>query len=327
MTVAKSPALPKPFEFSLLHNALDFIDSAVESIAGDPQPRDIKYALIHLAMGIELAFKARLSQEHWTLVLTNPGKVTHDEYLAGNCISVDLAEALDRLKNVAGISVSESDRKVLVHLQRLRNRLVHLHAREDTVDAAKAKMVRPLEIVITFISENLEHALSTDVEKSLLRSIRKHLGDFRTFKKKRSAAAKKQLKARGSPETFPCPSCFEDFAILDGGLHCLFCYATATGEAGAWDFASEILGSDPYSVAKGRSENPVFICPECGAESLVDLGDNEDLNDPSTTRFLCLNCDFTAGSEDLEVCVRCNTFFQWEPGDPVICKDCLSELD
>ena len=53
--------------FGLLDNALDYLDQAAEHARKDT-PRDWKYALLHLASGVELLLKAKLQEEHWSLV-------------------------------------------------------------------------------------------------------------------------------------------------------------------------------------------------------------------------------------------------------------------
>ena len=51
----------------LLENAFDYLLSAAE-YASLKSPRSWKYAILHLVAGIELLLKARLQQEHWSLL-------------------------------------------------------------------------------------------------------------------------------------------------------------------------------------------------------------------------------------------------------------------
>jgi hypothetical protein len=58
--------------FSPLENGLDYLQSVVDGLAGDPTKRDLKYAVLHLSAGIEVLAKYRLHREHWTLVSASP---------------------------------------------------------------------------------------------------------------------------------------------------------------------------------------------------------------------------------------------------------------
>ena len=62
--------MPKRVDLSPLENGLDYLRSVVDALAGDPTTRDLKYAVLHLAAGIEVLAKYRLHCEHWTLVVS-----------------------------------------------------------------------------------------------------------------------------------------------------------------------------------------------------------------------------------------------------------------
>lgn len=40
--------------------------------------RNLKYAVLHLAAGVEVFLKARLQYEHWSLVFAQPGTATRE---------------------------------------------------------------------------------------------------------------------------------------------------------------------------------------------------------------------------------------------------------
>ena len=61
------------FQLNLLANGLDFILGAAER-AAIGAPRDLKYAMLNLVDGVELLVKARLEQEHWTLLFDQVGQ-------------------------------------------------------------------------------------------------------------------------------------------------------------------------------------------------------------------------------------------------------------
>ena len=79
------------FKFSLLENGLDFLLSSLEHLTAASaipsskvnevvqaveQKRHLKCALLHLCSSIELIFKERLRQEHWSLVFKDVSKAS-----------------------------------------------------------------------------------------------------------------------------------------------------------------------------------------------------------------------------------------------------------
>ncbi len=74
-------------KFGPLENGLDYMTSVVDLLAGNPTERDLKYAVLHLSAGIEVLLKARLAQEHWTLVLDNVDQASKLQYERGDFTS------------------------------------------------------------------------------------------------------------------------------------------------------------------------------------------------------------------------------------------------
>ena len=84
------------FELSLLDNGLDYFLVAAES-AGAEAPQNLKYAMLHLVDGVELLLKARLAQEHWSLLFDQTNKASQEKLRQGDFKSVDFEEAYRRL--------------------------------------------------------------------------------------------------------------------------------------------------------------------------------------------------------------------------------------
>ena len=72
----------------LVENALDFLFEAISEIKEQP-----KYSVIHFYAAVELFVKARLMNEHWTLVITKRQEPDWDKFVAGDFQSVSLDEA------------------------------------------------------------------------------------------------------------------------------------------------------------------------------------------------------------------------------------------
>lgn len=105
----------------LVLNAIEFFKRSVAELQDNP-----KYSVINFHASVELFFKARLMQEHWSLILTKPDQADYSKFIKGDFHSVSLDEAIKRLKNIAGESLSEEERKSFDRIREHRNQLVHL---------------------------------------------------------------------------------------------------------------------------------------------------------------------------------------------------------
>lgn len=51
-------------DYQPIPNGMDYLDSVVGHLSGEPKPRDLKYAVLHLQAVVEVFLKVRLLQEH-----------------------------------------------------------------------------------------------------------------------------------------------------------------------------------------------------------------------------------------------------------------------
>lgn len=117
-----SPSGPSdPFE-SLTRSALDFLTQAARGLKSQP-----KYAVINLATAIELFLKARLVREHWALVVSKPEKASRASFESGSFHSVGLTEAIERLRNIVGVTFPRNEEVSFRDLRDHRNKLVHFY--------------------------------------------------------------------------------------------------------------------------------------------------------------------------------------------------------
>ena len=87
-------------QLNLIENGLDFLLSAAESVQRDENPRSLKDAVLHVANGTELLFKARLTGEHWSLIFSNPSDASHEKLAGEEFHSVEFEKAVERLGSV-----------------------------------------------------------------------------------------------------------------------------------------------------------------------------------------------------------------------------------
>ena len=93
---------------NLLDNALDFLLSAAEAVYRNEGPRSLKEAVLHLANGVELVIKARIAQEHWSLIFSNIDQASYGKIVNGDFVSVDYDKAIERLEKIVDVTVDGS---------------------------------------------------------------------------------------------------------------------------------------------------------------------------------------------------------------------------
>lgn len=311
-------------ERSLLENALDFVDRAVDELRGQQGEleRENKYAALFLASGIEVLVKARLVREHWSLVFEDPASASLARFRSGDFVSVQASKVIQRLNNIAGLNVEvEQAHKVFG----LRNRLVHF-APSPHGNAARTVLAGGLSFVATFLEEHLkEHLLEEELRivEAAQEKINVMYVDLKDFADKRMYMLEGTLNTK--PLIIACPECSQ-LALEPGSdvetspPRCHFCYYTASGADVARDYASWILFSSAYDAIKGGGEYPIHICLECSAESLIE--GVAVRNRPNLT-FACLTCSAHYEQHDLGRCVRCGTLTMPDEDGWSMCYNCL----
>lgn len=101
-------------------SAFDFLERAIDEIKTHP-----KYSVINFATAIELLLKARLINEHWSLVVERSSDADRETFLAGKCKTVSPGEAIKRLAKVCGQPVPNDAAVQFEKLAAHRNRMIH----------------------------------------------------------------------------------------------------------------------------------------------------------------------------------------------------------
>lgn len=110
-------------DFDLLTNAVDSITHAIKLIAWRDEPDDakrLKQAVMAVAHGVELLLKERLRKVHPVLIWENVDKFPS---LSARTVTVDAA--INRLINIGGLEIPESDCKMIRSLRDTRNAIEH----------------------------------------------------------------------------------------------------------------------------------------------------------------------------------------------------------
>ncbi len=105
---------------NLAQSAFEFLVNSVRELEERP-----KSSVIHFATAIELMLKARLMNEHWSLVVERISDATMENFLAGKCVTVSSNEAIKRLQRVCGETLPDRAVAQFRALSDHRNRMIH----------------------------------------------------------------------------------------------------------------------------------------------------------------------------------------------------------
>jgi hypothetical protein len=306
-------------KITLIENALDFVLSAVQNTKiGDT--RSLKYAVLHLSDGVELAFKERLKREHWVFLFADTDKANEIALETGEFKSVDFDDCIKRLKNIVHIDLHAYS-PILTKLRKIRNRLQH-YEYSGTKEEVISILVNTWSFILDFLHDNLTDAVEGQAET--IQKIKEYMIENQEFIDERLVQIKDKLKEAEamSNAVLRCPTCLQQTLVIPGGEdpECLFCRYTANPEEAAKDWAwQELGGPDPKDW---YSANPVHICPECGCESLTQ----QDVGDASPPDWICFNCGETWDYNKMRLCILCGNPHSCSEDDCGMCSDCWNEM-
>ncbi|MER6286511.1 hypothetical protein [Streptomyces sviceus] len=305
------------FHFPPLTNGLDFLVSAVESLAAEdgPAPRELKYAVVHLQIAAEILFKVRLEMHDPALVWTKPQTFDKAKHNAGDFKSCGIEMALKRLGEDVGIeSGIDAKDPGLKALGDLRNRIVHF-GHQDTAIAVQTRTVPVLDLLVGFISADVLPHVETPADSwaaeqqmEKVRAQLKHLTDFVAHRRE---SIRDQLDGH-ERSTVACRSCGQYAVVLDGGaidLECLFCGKTyGTGVDAAWEYIGE---SQHVTIKDGGDD--LAQCTSCADAAVVEV---RTVSSPDIAVFICFGC----GSEHEGICTHCGCagYLTWTD----MCENC-----
>lgn len=312
--------------FPPIPNGVDYLVSVVDLLSrekGDPGPRDLKYAVLHLQAASEVLLKARLQIEHWTLTVKDAAKTSKRKHQDGDFESPTHAETVRRLADVVGIGISEDDKKALLNLAKTRNALQHWGLTESA-PAVETRAADVLDFLIHFLDDQLLGELDADELAAIdadMVHIRDGLRGIRAYVKSRMDRLRGELKDNAD-SVVQCPDCSQFALVVDGAENkCHFCPRSwGDFEELAQSYAAEIVAFSWHDIAQG-GEDPRTDCPSCGTETLV-LGAFTAAA-PEQPTNLCFNC--AEKIEDLQSCGRCGRL-DVPDDDEAICGDCWDDL-
>lgn len=304
----------------LVDNAFDFLRTAIAEVETSP-----KLSVIHFYSAVELLLKARLLEEHWSLVVAR--EPDRKKFEAGDFVSVSFEQACDRLQNIVQSAIPEPTRKSFDVVRRHRNRMVHFH---HAIQAADKQQVAGIAGEQFLAWHHLHKLLATqwrdqfadydnqiaDIEHRL-KSNRKFLeARFNDISAEIEAdivsgvefqncsvcffAAAKAKNIAGDLKTNRCLVCgHSSLAIV---LECEECGTPTAFVGGNFECPSCEHYASEDDIAKRLDDNSSSGQINCGAceghDTVIGYADG----------YLCLEClDWSQGVEDCEYCNEANT--------------------
>ncbi|MGW9237422.1 hypothetical protein ACWGRL_01615 [[Kitasatospora] papulosa] len=282
--------------FPPVDNGLDYLVSVVDHLEPDeegeaPSARALKYAVLHLEAAAEVLLKARLEAIHWTLVIERiTNAVTWDRYTKGEFNSIGSAEAVRRLRDIAGVEISSKGAGALASLHGLRNKLQHygLSARREEIEPFAATV---LDFLVAFVDEQLLPVLGPSDRSRAdndMAYVRQGLNRIQAYVDERMARLRSEL-AGLEDRTVTCPRCYQDAAVAGDGeppttVRCRFCLTSWPPDVFAPLYTS--------GVNSGWFAEQTVRCTDCSRTDTVtrhvirvaDLNANAD--DPDAPRGL-----------------------------------------
>ncbi|MFF9819534.1 hypothetical protein [Streptomyces sp. NPDC014006] len=304
-------------EFPPVENGVDYLNSACDNLSlGTPTPRMLKYAVLHLQAAAEVLLKARLRQEHWSLVLKDPGTAKHEKFDAGDFESCTTTAAIARLKDIAGVAIDDKSTKSLAILSKWRNSLQHYGLRAQA-RAIETRAAQVLDFLVAFAFDELLPALpdqeQTELREDLVDVSRKVRG-INAYIDTRLARLGDELKD-ARDRTLRCPECDQWALVIGDGsevIDCRFCHALYYGaDQAIFHWALVWTQQDTIDFAK---------CPECD-ETRLPLTGLRVLAAPDEERFLCGHCG--THFDAIELCYSCGTPYPPGEDDLGLCSDCF----
>lgn len=116
----------------IAENAFEFLERSIKEFKEDP-----KHSIIDFSTAIELIVKARLLNEHWSLIVSKPDEADITKFKAGDFHSVNLNQAKSRLKGIANICFDKEVSDCFESIRTHRNKLVHFYHPEENASGKK----------------------------------------------------------------------------------------------------------------------------------------------------------------------------------------------
>lgn len=245
--------------FNLIENAKESLEHAVGHLTtkSTPSPRDLKRAVLDVTHVIELLLKERLQRIHPAFIWEDV-----DLYPDESKSTVNTFAAVKRLKNIAGIEITEESFTTITEARKLRNKIEHFKFK--LVDKVVQTIIgRLLSFIFDFSKKQLgldwESEFRADGKWEIL------VSDYDFWKAHKLIIEKKMIDEHR--DVVNCPECFALTFDLDLG-ECQIC--SFKDEVKECDSCGEQLPGSEFAIKSPREEPDVNICGNCFERHMRD---------------------------------------------------------
>lgn len=312
---------------TLLENGLDYILHSCENLniienrntTVSDNNLAYKYLVRDLISGVEIIFKYRLQLDNWTFIVEKLDVITMDKFQKGDFKSIDLEEAIKRLKNLCDIDIKPQDKENFKKLKKIRNMIEHfcfvITTDQEKIDFA-ILINNCLSAIINFIDGdelNFKEKFTT-TEKEMYEKIKEKLGNLGEFLAQRYDEI---LALYPNNNFVRCPNCQFDCLDIEEDKDtnkCLLCLY----EKEKKDTANEYINSalSYRDIAKGAEPLSLYDCPECGSYEMMTVDYEEN-------KTICFDCGNIGDISDYDYCSECNRPLN-KDSEMCICDECLN---
>lgn len=302
----------KDLNLDLLDNGFDFAKSGISNVIKHHDGNSVKYAILHLASGIELIFKYRLMQGHWSFIFENIDNATPDALDKGDFQSVNFNTAISRLEKLCSVEFSDKDKLTLNNFKKLRNKIEHFQINEKKEHLIGITS-QTLSVLVDFVIKELD--LDDPFIQEHLNSLQDIASKFDIYIKKKHKQFLSKYNVTDEELEY-CPNCSNRSFLLTDEFKCGVCNYSDTPEEVATLYAQNIMSASAYIAHTKGGDFPVTECLECGTDAMV-------LQDEY---FFCFNCHFTGAMDALSECSSCGDNYLNENNEMGICENCIAAM-
>ncbi len=297
MGCRRAVASDQSFHFPPISNGMDFLNSAVGQLVDGEEDHSLKYAVLHLQAAVEILFKVRLVDEHWSLVFKNPGAADRESYERGDFESCGTDATIERLQKIVGVDVPEKARSRLKKLARYRNQLQHYGANRESAHAVKAVAAEVLDFLLVFLEDWLGPSPESeefDKYHEILEDVRENLTSIEVLVALRLKRIERELEVVGIERVTGCLSCGCWTLVFDAleFATCRFCQRT-------WMNLSLLPRGESFPR---RVEDALSHCTECGEPTFLLEMEEDGLYN---SRGRSAEYEEPVKMRRFEVCVKC----------------------
>lgn len=264
-------------ERDLTEHGLAFLVRSVTSMRGSDD-RGPLFAIVDLAVAIEVLLKARLVREHWSLICAQPDKTSVAQFEAGLAKTVSPEQSVIRLDGIAGLTLKTLGHdKRIEKIRQLRNRVVHFTVPTDDASIGVATVYgHALNFALWFLDNEFRGKANGDIEELVEEVIEQLTSELRYIQElvsDRMGTIDETLD--GADVCVDCPRCEQPALMLfeqSQSVYCGYClWNPQDGSSAAQEYEEAVLGGS-YNESAGPG-GPVWDCPRCSSPGLGGGGE------------------------------------------------------